>query len=426
MKMSKKTTILLFASLMLTVLPALAQPGAASARGKVVDPENQPIPDALIVFTNPANPDVRYEARTDKKGRYLVSGMPYNEVSKRWDVTVDAQGFLPTHIRVLSRTQTAVIDKFESDIKRGQQIPKITIGGFGDVTADLVLTPADQLAAEEPTVAQGEAAVISDIGPSAGAAPWDAALTAAATGDLEGSLSHFEEALEEKPDDPQRRTAYAKVLYQLERYGPAARQAARATQLAPDSLEAQMVLYSVYVATSNLAGARAVLERALEIAPEDPNVLGQVAFVAEQTGDPQEAIEAYEAITRLDPSNSNAWAALGGLYADTGQSTRSEEAFQKVVELSPDAAYQVFYNIGALILNRPSLTEADQRKAVEAFRKAIEIKPDYARAYQQLAFALLGTGDIEGAGDSLERYLELRPDAADAKDMEALLQGLRK
>ncbi len=414
------------ALILLCALPAAAQQGAAEVRGQVVDAEGNPLEGVKITFVNPAKPDRVYEGSTNKKGRYYIRGLLYYEAQKDWTATVELEGFVVGSIDVTSRNQQRIVDKFESRIGSEQALPAIRIPGFGEVILDAVMVPEQEVASvDEVPATLPEAVAVTEGGPVSGQKPLEAANARFAAGDLEGAVPLYEKAIEAEPDNAEAHRRLAQVLYKLDRMGPAARQAMKATELEPESLDAQMVLYSVYVASDNLAGAQAALDRASEIAPGDKQVLDQGAYLAERSGDPDRAIEAYRAIVEAYPGDVNAWTALGSLYAQTGDDKRSEEAYQKVVELKPDDAYQVFYNIGALIMNRGNPDEADSRKAVDAFRKAIEIKPDYAKAHQQLAFALLGTGDLGGAAKSFERYLELEPDAEDAGTVRALLDGLK-
>ena len=115
---------------------------------------------------------------------------------------------------------------------------------------------------------------------------------------------------------------------------------------------------------------------------------------------------------------------LGDLYNQVKNSSKSEEAYRKVTELDPQNAYKTFFNLGALIENRPDLSESDNRKAMEAFRKAIEVKPDYALAHRHLAYALLRAGDMAGAKKSFRKYLELAPKAPDAAEIRQTVESL--
>ncbi len=126
----------------------------------------------------------------------------------------------------------------------------------------------------------------------------------------------------------------------------------------------------------------------------------------------------------IEVGKADAWARLGDLYAGIGKSAKSEAAYERVGELDPEGAHRVFFNIGALIMNRTSRTDAETRKAIDAFRKAIQAKADYAEAHKQLAFALLGTGDRSGAKTELLAYVQHAPNAPDAEQMKNLADAL--
>jgi cytochrome c-type biogenesis protein CcmH/NrfG len=150
-----------------------------------------------------------------------------------------------------------------------------------------------------------------------------------------------------------------------------------------------------------------------------------MAYVANESGDTEGAIAAYEGLVEVDPGNTENWLTLAGLYADMGAMDKSAAAYRKVVELDPDGAPQVFYNLGALLMNKPDRSDDDSRRAIEAFREAVKLDPNYREAHKQLAFALLGTGDRAGAKSELEACVALAPNAADSAQLKGLIQSLQ-
>jgi superkiller protein 3 len=243
-------------------------------------------------------------------------------------------------------------------------------------------------------------------------------------GDLAGSIEHFEAAIQAVPDDPERRELLAKVLYNLRRFDQALVAANGVREISPDREHLHLLFADIYAGQGNLAAASAELDQQAALTPQDPTLLRRKAWIAEQKGDPKAAIEANEALVAAQPDNVEAWLALGSMYAAQGQPDKSEQAFTHVVELDPKNAYKTFFNIGVLIENKPSRTEAEERRALEAFQKATEINPDYGKAHRHLAYALLRSGDLPGAKRELQRYLELEPNAADAAEVKALVSGL--
>jgi Flp pilus assembly protein TadD len=413
--------------LALAAAPAHAAAAACEASGKVVDRDGNPLQGAVITFTSKSNPTMPYTGKTNKKGRYFVAGM-FAVQGDEWNVMVEYEGYLPVEMFIESRTVNRVLvgDPYTKKLKPDSGPWGLVIRPMGIAKVDFTMAPAEEVRQVEPVApAAGSTGV-----PAAPAAPrrdpWDEALTRASDGDLDGAVPLFEEAVEEEPEDAERRRAFAKVLYQLGRLDEAEAQALAVVELEPADIEARMVLYSVYVGKQDLDRARMTLEEARELAPEDLRLLKQLAFVAGESGTPADAIAAWEAVVRVAPDDTEAWMSLGDLYAASGNSAKSEEAYRRVTELEPENAHQIFFNLGALIINKPDRTDADTQKAIGAFRKAVELKPDYAQAHKQLAFALLGAGDRAGAKSALERYVQLAPDAPDAAQMQALINTLGK
>jgi tetratricopeptide (TPR) repeat protein len=415
--------LLLTTSLLLPSAPALAQAASSEANGQVTDADGNPLQGAVLSFTPKSNPVSTYTAKTNKKGRYFISGL-FSSQGDEWLVKAEYEDWVPVEMFVETRTANRVLlgDPFTKKLKPNTGPWTVVIRPLGEAKIDFKLVPADQV--EQPV-----APVAGESGAPAAPPkkdPWDEALRLAGDGNLAESIPFFEEAIEEEPADAERLATMAKVLYQMGNYEEAETRAAAAVEMNPTDVDGRMVLYSIRMAQGDLDGARASLEEARAIAPGDVKVLRQLALVANESGNTDDAIAAWEAVTEVDPQDTEAWMTLGDLYAATGDSARSQQAYQRVVELDPSNAHQIFYNLGALIMNRDSRSDADTQQAIAAFRKAVEIKPDYAQAYKQLAFALLGVGDKAGAAEALEKYVEYAPDAPDAAQMRAILGTLSK
>lgn len=405
--------------------PAWAQVSVCEASGTVVDADGNPIEGVVVTFKARANPATPYTGKTNKKGKYYISGLYTPKEADRWDVTVEKAGLVPTKMRVESRNVNKVLvgEVQTHDLRAGAKLPDIGIRPLGHAHVDLTLAAPGSAAAAAVAPA---AAAPSAAPASPQADPWDQATALTAQGDLAGALPMFERAIEAQPSAPERHEAYAKVLYQLQRYDEALAAARKASALDPKRLPPRMMAYSIYASQKDWDHARSELESAAQAAPDDVRVLQQLAYVAGQQGQNDEMIRQYQRITQIDPANAEAWVALGGLYAKAGDMQRSEQAYQEVVKINPTQAYEVLYNLGAIIMNRNDRTDSDTRRAIDAFRKSLEIKPDYAQAQQQLGLALLNVGDQAGAQSALESYLRLNPSAPDAGSIRAILQSLSK
>jgi Flp pilus assembly protein TadD len=425
LKMFKHCMAVILVAFVLCAVPAFGSTAMCEARGEVLDGEGNPLKDVLVTFTPKVPNAMSYSEKTNKKGKYFLPGM-FNSQGDQWEVSVELEGYVATSMTIETRTVNRVLvgDIFTKKLNPGAGPQEVIIKQMGNAKVDFTMLPADQVA--QPVMVAGQPGQPGD--PAAPVAPkidpWAAALKSASDGDLDLALPFFDEAIEEEPEDAERRGAYAKVLYQLDRLDEAEAQAEAAIELEPENVDGRMILYSIKVAKGDLDQARVVLEETQAIAPGDVRILKQLAFVASESGDATDAIAAYEALTEADPEDSEAWMALGDLYAGSGELEKSEQAYERVVELEPADAHQIFFNIGALIINKPNRTESETRKAIAAFRKAVEIKPDYAQAHKQLAFALLGVGDRAGARGALEQYVKLEPNAPDAGQMQGIIKTL--
>jgi len=412
--------------------------GASEASGTILDGEGNGVPGLAVTFRPQGNPSMVYTGKTNKKGKYYVSGLFTPKEDDMWDITVEGEGWVPINVRVESRTVNRVLvgDIMEAKLPFGGKVPEIMIRPMGKAKVDFTVVPENEAmeAARQKQLEDAQAKAVeagADPDEVAAAAapqrdPWAEALTLVNDGNLEDSVDLFVEAIEAKPEDAERHASYAKVLYGLERYDDAAAAARQALELNPERVDARQVLASALVESGDLEGAKVTLEQAIELAPEDVGLYERLAYVAGEAGDEAGAIAAYESIIEFDSYNVNAWMALGGLYSQNGDPAKSEMAYQKVADLDPADAYQTFYNLGALIMSRDDRTDADTLRAIDAFRKAIEIKPDYAQAYQQLAFALLGIGDRPGALKALEDFVRVAPNSPDADRMKGLIATLKK
>lgn len=425
----KRITLAVCLALVASALPVAAAPNASEARGTITDQDGNPLQGIELVFFPRGNPATEYKAKTNKKGKYWVEGLFNPQEDGQWKVRVEAEGMVPIEMTLESRTVNRVLigDIATKKLQPGADIPQVTIRPLGNARIDFVLAPEEQalevLRAQQAAAGEEvEGSKVTQQQPQKD--PWDEALVLAADGDFESSLPLFEKAIEDEPASAERRTAFAKVLYQLEEWADAAAAAREAIELDPGNVETRILLYQAYKAMGDNEQATLALEEAQAATPDDTRIGKQIAFIAIEEGRTADAIAAYESVTAVDPDDVEAWMSLGSLYAEVQQFDKSEQAYQNVIELNPSEAHQVFYNLGALTMRKGDRSDADTKRAVDAFRKAVDIKPDYAQAYRELALALLGTGDRGGAKTALESYVKYAPNASDAPQMQRLIETL--
>ena len=137
-------------------------------------------------------------------------------------------------------------------------------------------------------------------------------------------------------------------------------------------------------------------------------------------------IEKAKALTLQYPDTFVFWNILGAAAAQTGQVNQAINAFKKVIEINPDYP-DAYNNMGNALKDQGKFNEA-----IASFNKALSLKPDYAEAYNNLGNALQKQGKLEEAIAYFDKALSLKPNYVDTynnmgnalKDQEKLKEAI--
>jgi len=145
-------------------------------------------------------------------------------------------------------------------------------------------------------------------------------------------------------------------------------------------------------------------------------------------GDVDKAVEAYAKAVALkgdDPAYHNNYALA---LAQAKKFDEAQAELTKAAQIDPASAVKYYFNLGALYVNN-----GQTEPAGVAFRKAIEVDPNYADAYYQNGLVLFAQattaadGKITpppGTAEMFQKYLQMRPDGANADAAKAMLEAL--
>ena len=128
-------------------------------------------------------------------------------------------------------------------------------------------------------------------------------------------------------------------------------------------------------------------------------------------------VEQAQALTRQYPNALIIWNILGSAAAQTGQIDEAINAFKRVTAIKPDYA-EAHNNIGNILLDQGKLEEA-----IEAYKKALSLKPDLAEAHNNMGNALKNQGKLDEAIEAYKKALSLKPDYADVSHLLSSLTG---
>lgn len=147
-----------------------------------------------------------------------------------------------------------------------------------------------------------------------------------------------------------------------------------------------------------------VLLRAVEMAPDVPQVHAALGRAREKAGDRAAAAESLDRALRLDPSYRYARRRMLRLALQTRDFSRARHDAERLVADAPGVPEHHF--LVALVADR----EGHDEEARTAYRKAIEVaKGDYPEAYLNLGNLEKGAGDLAAARAAYEKAISLRP-----------------
>jgi tetratricopeptide (TPR) repeat protein len=154
------------------------------------------------------------------------------------------------------------------------------------------------------------------------------------------------------------------------------------------------------------AGARADLDRALLLEPENTHAFEVLAKIERETGTVAAARSAYMAILKLRPEDSRALEELALLSVERGQFEQAIHWYDRALLQRPRDA-SLFNN---LAVSYRAIGQADTARIL--WERSLSLQSDYADARFNLGTALYLDGQPDRALPHLGRAVELAPDSA--------------
>ncbi len=162
-------------------------------------------------------------------------------------------------------------------------------------------------------------------------------------------------------------------------------------RMADEQFRRQMRQAAILLSQGHGAEAIPLLERCLELRPDDPNVLSNLGSAYILAGRHRHAVPHLERATAIEPQNPSFWANLAAAY------------------------------LGKLITS----TRAKQDRALEAYRRALELDAAYPNAHYNMGLIYIDRKDWDAAHEAFTRALETNPHDEDARRLRARVEELR-
>ena len=183
----------------------------------------------------------------------------------------------------------------------------------------------------------------------------------------------------------------------------------RYIELYPYHAGSRKMLASVLIDRGEFARAKAVIEPAVKLAPDDPEVYSVLGTTLMGTKEYTQASAMFEKAAALAPKKARLRTELALSRLATGNNDAAVEDLQSAVALDPKATRP------GILLGLVQLRRGNFKKAIEAARALIERDPENPLAHNMAGAAYLGLRQPDAARAQLEKAVEVAPDYLPAR-----------
>jgi adenylate cyclase len=161
--------------------------------------------------------------------------------------------------------------------------------------------------------------------------------------------------------------------------------------------------------------ALSAIERAVELAPNDPIVLRTLGNVMAYCGQHQKAVSAFRRAVRIAPFDFHSWGRLGRTLAYGGNTGELEEGHAILDRILANAPNHPMVPYWFSFKANAYCREDNYEEAARFARMSVDAQPGYAGAWLTLAHALDQLGQSDEAFEAKERARRANPALASAK-----------
>ena len=131
--------------------------------------------------------------------------------------------------------------------------------------------------------------------------------------------------------------------FEASRFEAAASKFRESLRLVPGRVSTLTNLAGAQIRLSQPQAALELLDQALTLAPEDPNVWWHRAIALGDLGRPEQAVQAYDSALEIDPGLTLAWSNRGSILKDLQRPEEAAASFRQAIATGGDAELNAYF-----------------------------------------------------------------------------------
>ncbi len=228
-----------------------------------------------------------------------------------------------------------------------------------------------------------------------------------ARGEVDSSIKAFELALAQEPDAVDVLAALVRAHLTQKNSDAALERIYGALTRNPDSVALLNLRGEVLLVERDFHGAKAVLERAIQIDPKLPVLHRNLALAHMGLGDMEGAVVAYEAGIKANEGDFSLVVALAALYESVGQPDAAIAQYEGLLAQAPDSQLAANNLAMLLVTHRPEDASSLDRARELAARLEGSENPAFLDTVAWVAYQ---RGETDRAIEILERVVRSAPE----------------
>jgi len=226
-------------------------------------------------------------------------------------------------------------------------------------------------------------------------------------GQAAAALKLAEDARKTAPDDPRVLLALGKAQLANGK-ADAGKTLLRLTRTLPRLPDGHFYLAQAMAATGDVAGARASLKKALDLAPDYIQARLALGNLELQTGDTDAAMQVAQDLKSSDTGKAAGYLLEGDVLMGRKQTSSAIKAYQAASDLSPGSSETV------IRINRAYRLAGNNEAGVKVLQDWLNDNPDNLTVRFVIAMSYLADGKQDAAIGEYEKILDKQPDNAEA------------